>query len=153
MKKYLKNTKWEVLNALNSNLHKLFLNNEYVAAYQQDEEKGNLYHLIIFQNNEKNILKSFICNSNNVEDIHNEAEKTYAFYIKEKFEKINEQYLKLKKKMNHTYLENICCGKCFYHQYEDIDDGYVCVNGDSEYVAEWTENDFYCEEYEPEIGE
>ena len=30
-----------------------------------------------------------------------------------------------------------CCGTCKYHQHENIDDGGVCVNSDSEYVADW----------------
>lgn len=41
-----------------------------------------------------------------------------------------------------------CCGTCKYHQHEDIDDGWVCVNDESEYVADWTEYDDYCEEWE-----
>lgn len=34
------------------------------------------------------------------------------------------------------------CGTCKYHHHEDIDDGWVCVNDDSEYVengrSTWT---------------
>ncbi len=40
-----------------------------------------------------------------------------------------------------------CCGTCKYHKFEDIDNGFVCVNSDSEYVTDWTEYDFYCDEY------
>lgn len=29
-----------------------------------------------------------------------------------------------------------CCGTCKYHCHEGIDDGWVCTNVDSEYVAE-----------------
>lgn len=29
-----------------------------------------------------------------------------------------------------------CCGTCKYHEHEDIGDGWVCVNGDSDYVAD-----------------
>ena len=41
-----------------------------------------------------------------------------------------------------------CCGTCKYHQFENVDDGYVCVNIDSEYFADWTEYSDYCEEWE-----
>ena len=34
---------------------------------------------------------------------------------------------------------NECCGNCKYHQYEDISQGLVCCNQDSEYVADWTD--------------
>ena len=40
------------------------------------------------------------------------------------------------------------CKTCKWHEHENIDDGYVCVNGDSEYVADWTEDDHCCEEWE-----
>lgn len=43
---------------------------------------------------------------------------------------------------------NKCCGTCKYHHHENIDDGFVCANVDSEYVAEWTEYDDWCEEWE-----
>ena len=41
-----------------------------------------------------------------------------------------------------------CCGNCKYHQYEDISQGWVCCNKDSEYVADWTDYTDYCEEWE-----
>ncbi|MFR6513270.1 MAG: hypothetical protein ACLUP8_04475 [Ruminococcus sp.] len=41
-----------------------------------------------------------------------------------------------------------CCGTCKYHCHEGIDDGRVCTNVDSEYVAEWTEYKDSCEEWE-----
>lgn len=41
-----------------------------------------------------------------------------------------------------------CCGTCKYHQHENIDDGWVCVNSDSEYVADWTEYNDWCGEWE-----
>ena len=44
--------------------------------------------------------------------------------------------------------EKQCCGTCRYHAHEDIDDGWVCVNGDSDYVADWTDYDFCCDEWE-----
>lgn len=34
-----------------------------------------------------------------------------------------------------------CCGTCKYHTHESIDDGWLCTNADSEYVADWT--DYY----------
>ena len=30
------------------------------------------------------------------------------------------------------------CGFCKWHKHEDIDDGWICTNPDSEYVADWT---------------
>lgn len=41
-----------------------------------------------------------------------------------------------------------CCGTCKYHHHEHIDDGWVCVNDRSDYVACWTEYKDSCEEYE-----
>ena len=41
-----------------------------------------------------------------------------------------------------------CCGTCKYHQFENVNDGYVCVNSDSEYCADWTEYSDCCEEWE-----
>lgn len=41
-----------------------------------------------------------------------------------------------------------CCHNCKYHQHEDITDGWICVNGDSEYIADWTEFDDTCEDWE-----
>lgn len=43
---------------------------------------------------------------------------------------------------------NECCGNCKYHQYEDISQGWVCCNQDSEYVADWTDYTDSCEEWE-----
>lgn len=40
-----------------------------------------------------------------------------------------------------------CCGTCEYGVY-DKTDGYVCVNGDSEYVADFVEYDHSCENWE-----
>lgn len=40
------------------------------------------------------------------------------------------------------------CETCKYHQHEDIDKGWVCVNDESEYVADWTEYSDSCEEWE-----
>lgn len=40
------------------------------------------------------------------------------------------------------------CGTCKYHQHEDITDGWVCVNGDSEYCADWCDYDHTCDDWE-----
>lgn len=40
------------------------------------------------------------------------------------------------------------CGNCKYHQYENASQGWVCCNADSDYVADWTEYDFCCGEWE-----
>lgn len=39
-----------------------------------------------------------------------------------------------------------CCGTCKYGSY-DKTDGYVCVNDQSEYVADFVELDHSCDEY------
>ena len=41
-----------------------------------------------------------------------------------------------------------CCGTCKYHKHEGIDDGWGCVNPDSEYLSDWTEYTDGCEEWE-----
>ena len=41
-----------------------------------------------------------------------------------------------------------CCGTCEWHQHENISDGWVCVNGDSDYCTDWTDYGFWCEQYE-----
>ena len=40
------------------------------------------------------------------------------------------------------------CGECKYHQYEEIDRGFVCTNPDSPYATEWTEYEDWCSEFE-----
>jgi hypothetical protein len=40
-----------------------------------------------------------------------------------------------------------CCGTCKYHQHDDGED-WICVNTDSEYVADWTEYEDCCENWE-----
>lgn len=44
--------------------------------------------------------------------------------------------------------ERKCCGTCKYHQFESVDDGYVCVNDESEYLSDWTECNDSCSEWE-----
>ena len=41
-----------------------------------------------------------------------------------------------------------CCGTCKWHKFENISDGFVCVNSDSDYCADWTEYGDSCEEWE-----
>lgn len=40
------------------------------------------------------------------------------------------------------------CGNCRWWQFEYIDRGHVCVNADSEEVAEFTEESFICPKWE-----
>lgn len=40
------------------------------------------------------------------------------------------------------------CSNFRWHMHEDIDDGFVCVNSDSEYCTDWTEEDFSCPDWE-----
>lgn len=39
-----------------------------------------------------------------------------------------------------------CCGTCQYGSYDKMQ-GYVCVNADSEYCADFTEYGHVCDEY------
>lgn len=41
-----------------------------------------------------------------------------------------------------------CCGNCKWHQRDDKFDDWVCCNGDSEYVADYTDYDHCCEDWE-----
>ena len=42
-----------------------------------------------------------------------------------------------------------CCGTCNYHKnYTGTDDGWVCVNPDSDYYTDWTEYNDRCDEWE-----
>lgn len=41
-----------------------------------------------------------------------------------------------------------CCGTCKFHEHEDIDDGWVCANADSEYLSDWTDYDHCCIDWE-----
>ena len=40
--------------------------------------------------------------------------------------------------------EKKCCRNCKYWIYEEIDKGHICCNADSEFVADWTEENDYC---------
>lgn len=40
------------------------------------------------------------------------------------------------------------CANCKWHKHESVDDGWVCVNADSEYCADWTDFDHSCEDWE-----
>lgn len=44
--------------------------------------------------------------------------------------------------------EKECCGTCKWHRHEDITDGWVCVNYESEYCTDFTPYDHCCEEWE-----
>lgn len=44
--------------------------------------------------------------------------------------------------------ERKCCGTCKYHQFENVDEGYVCVNGESEYLSDWTDFNHTCDCWE-----
>lgn len=39
------------------------------------------------------------------------------------------------------------CENCRYYEHEDIDDGYVCVNDNSEYCTDWVEPDNFCRDW------
>ena len=40
------------------------------------------------------------------------------------------------------------CGTCKYHQFEEIDSGFICVNCESENCADWTDYEHTCDEWE-----
>ena len=44
--------------------------------------------------------------------------------------------------------EEYCCGTCKWHLHENVDDGWVCVNGDSEYCTDFTDYDHTCPDWE-----
>ena len=41
-----------------------------------------------------------------------------------------------------------CCRTCRWHSHEDISDGWVCVNDESDYCTDWTDYDHCCEDWE-----
>jgi len=40
-----------------------------------------------------------------------------------------------------------CCGTCESALYDKVN-GYVCTNGESDYIADFVEYEHWCEEYE-----
>lgn len=44
--------------------------------------------------------------------------------------------------------EKKVCGTCKHHQFENIDEGYVCTNSESEYLSDWTEHNHTCDCWE-----
>lgn len=45
-----------------------------------------------------------------------------------------------------------CCGNCKYGNYDEMQ-GYVCVNGESEYVADFVEYEHSCCDFEAKENE
>lgn len=41
-----------------------------------------------------------------------------------------------------------CCENCKWWTYEEIDQGHICCNSESHKCAEWTEEDYFCDEWE-----
>lgn len=39
------------------------------------------------------------------------------------------------------------CGNCQYYSHEDITDGWICVNVQSDHIGDWTEDEDCCEWY------
>lgn len=46
---------------------------------------------------------------------------------------------------------NECCGTCKWHRYENTSQGFVCVNEESDYCADWTDYKDSCEEWEEKM--
>ena len=44
-------------------------------------------------------------------------------------------------------MENTC-KTCMWHMHERIDNGFICVNDRSPYLADWTEDDQSCDAWE-----
>lgn len=44
------------------------------------------------------------------------------------------------------------CENCYWWEHEDIDDGHIYVNADSDMVADWTESDYSCEQFTRKDG-
>lgn len=41
-----------------------------------------------------------------------------------------------------------CCGTCKYHiKDENFEEDYICLNTESDYLADWTDYNFVCDEY------
>lgn len=56
------------------------------------------------------------------------------------------------KKQKGVIYMNGCCGTCKYGHYDKIQ-GYVCVNDESEYVADFVEYEHWCEDWESKNDE
>jgi len=41
-----------------------------------------------------------------------------------------------------------CCGTCEWHQHENVTDGWVCVNDQSEYCTDYTDYGHSCPDWE-----
>lgn len=41
-----------------------------------------------------------------------------------------------------------CCGTCGWHRFENLTDGWVCVNDESENCGDWTEYSDSCDMWE-----
>lgn len=44
--------------------------------------------------------------------------------------------------------EKKTCGTCKYHKHESIDNGWICVNDESLYFADWTDYKDSCPDWE-----
>lgn len=44
-----------------------------------------------------------------------------------------------------------CCGTCKWHRHENTSQGWVCMNSESDYCADWTEYNDSCNEWEEEM--
>lgn len=40
------------------------------------------------------------------------------------------------------------CGTCKYHIHENVDDGFICTNPNSDHIADWTDAEDLCTERE-----
>jgi len=45
-------------------------------------------------------------------------------------------------------MEEQICGNCRWYEHENISNGWVCVNNDSDYCADWTDYNHTCEYWE-----
>jgi len=161
--RYIKNSRWETVGS-DAELHRLFVNERYVAAFQKRAGASNTYDFVILDptGGSGNILKTFVNSSGSTEDVRTNAEKIYANVLVNKLLEAKEVLAKLEQLTKEAGLESnlvspkdeqtlsvrICCETCHWYCHEEIDGGYVCTNGDSEHVADWVEPDFCCEEYE-----
>lgn len=83
--------------------------------------------------------------SNHTKD--NQFKSTSDKNQKVTFDNDFQKFLKTKKRGFNMSDCKQCCGTCRYGSYNKTD-GYVCVNGDSEYVADFVEYNHACDEWE-----